>query len=64
MFCPFTFNVTGTAPGPTTFDVWASTFGPLASTPAATPLAPTVFRKLRRLKPGSSLRLGITETSE
>src|SRR5690349_16958784 len=58
---PFTLRVIGTAPGPTALTVCALAPGAFVSTPAATPLAPTVLRKLRRLNPGSSLRLGMSE---
>src|SRR5512141_3411406 len=53
------FSVIATGPGPSALTPCALMRGPLASTPAATPPAPTVFRKLRRLKPGSSFRLGM-----
>src|SRR5262245_33851083 len=57
---PFTLSITRTGPGPTALAApCASTPGAWASTPAATPPAPTVLRKVRRLKPGSSLRLGM-----
>ena len=49
---PSIVSVMGTSPGPTGAGPppWASASGP-ASTPAATPVTPTVFRNARRLTP-------------